>query len=90
MFSLMDLFHYIMLGIYDSGFGDELCKGHIQVMKELVHRDKNRPSVVMWSIGNEPKSLEGPATNYFKYAKLPFSQKSHSPLKKFRFYLTIL
>ena len=25
-------------------------------MTELVNRDKNHPSVVMWSVGNEPKS----------------------------------
>ncbi|ODN06255.1 Beta-glucuronidase [Orchesella cincta] len=48
-----------------TGFGEALCASHIQVMKELVRRDKNRASVVMWSIGNEPKSLEAPATNYF-------------------------
>jgi len=48
------------------GFGARLMEQHSQVMKELVQRDKNRPSVVMWSIGNEPKSLETTATNYFK------------------------
>ena len=29
---------------------------HLKVMTELVNRDKNHPSVVMWSVGNEPKS----------------------------------
>jgi len=39
---------------------------HIQVMKELVNRDKNRASVLMWSIGNEPKSMEAKAPEYFQ------------------------
>jgi len=39
---------------------------HKSVMKELVHRDKNHPSVVMWSVANEPDSQEKEAINYFK------------------------
>ena len=35
---------------------DELLVNHLKSLKELVDRDKNRPSVVMWSVGNEPKS----------------------------------
>ena len=35
------------------------------VMNELVGRDKNHPSVVMWSIGNEPRSEEHAAKEYF-------------------------
>jgi beta-galactosidase/beta-glucuronidase len=38
-----------------DGFGDELLANHLTVMKELVERDKNRPSVVMWSLANEPR-----------------------------------
>ena len=37
----------------------------LQVMKELVNRDKNRPSVIAWSIANEPVSEVPEATNYF-------------------------
>lgn len=48
-----------------SGFGEELMNNHISVMKELVRRDKNRPSVIMWSVGNEPRSNEAAAANYF-------------------------
>ena len=33
-----------------------LLDHHLKVMTELVSRDKNHPSVVMWSVGNEPKS----------------------------------
>ncbi len=33
---------------------NELCK---QYIRELIDRDKNHPSVVMWSIANEPHSV---------------------------------
>ena len=36
-------------------------------MAELVRRDKNRPSVVMWSVANEPASSKPGAEAYFKY-----------------------
>lgn len=39
---------------------------HKQVIKELIERDKNHPSVVMWNIANEPASEEEGAYEYFK------------------------
>ncbi len=39
---------------------------HLTVMEELVRRDKNHPSVVMWSVANEPASEMQPAGFYFK------------------------
>ena len=39
---------------------------HIQVMKELINRDRNHPCVVMWSVANEPASYEEGAEEYFK------------------------
>lgn len=39
---------------------------HYQVVEDLVARDKNHPSVVMWSIANEPASEEEGADKYFK------------------------
>ncbi|XP_068249999.1 beta-glucuronidase-like isoform X5 [Palaemon carinicauda] len=48
-----------------TGFGEELMNNHITVMKELVRRDKNRPSVILWSVGNEPVSNEPAAKDYF-------------------------
>ncbi|XP_006148149.1 beta-glucuronidase isoform X1 [Tupaia chinensis] len=39
---------------------------HLQVMEELVRRDKNHPAVVMWSVANEPTSFLKPAGYYFK------------------------
>ncbi|XP_076452855.1 beta-glucuronidase-like [Babylonia areolata] len=39
---------------------------HKEVMTELVRRDKNRPSVIMWSVANEPASWLPQAETYFK------------------------
>ncbi|KAL7635568.1 UNVERIFIED_CONTAM: hypothetical protein RMT77_014637 [Armadillidium vulgare] len=49
-----------------NGFGEDLMNLHISIMKELVRRDKNRPAVIMWSMGNEPQSGEDAAENYFQ------------------------
>jgi beta-glucuronidase len=39
---------------------------HAQMIRELIARDKNHPSVVMWSIANEPASEEEGAYEYFQ------------------------
>ncbi|WP_077328366.1 beta-glucuronidase [Virgibacillus siamensis] len=39
---------------------------HRDIMKDLVARDKNHPSVVMWSVANEPASEEEGAAEYFR------------------------
>lgn len=39
---------------------------HIRLIRELYWRDKNHPSVVMWSIANEPASDEEAALGYFR------------------------
>jgi beta-glucuronidase len=39
---------------------------HVQAIRELVTRDKNHPSVVLWSIANEPESDTEGAENYFR------------------------
>ena len=39
---------------------------HLEVMKEMIGRDKNHPSVVMWSVANEPDSTTSIAVDYFK------------------------
>jgi beta-glucuronidase len=45
---------------------DQTREAHAQVIRELVARDKNHPSVVLWSIANEPESDTEGAENYFK------------------------
>ncbi|XP_060612892.2 beta-glucuronidase [Anolis sagrei] len=55
------------VGMKDSAnFGNRTLQHHLTVMEELVRRDKNRPSVVMWSVANEPASELAPAGYYFK------------------------
>jgi beta-glucuronidase len=39
---------------------------HAQAIRELVTRDKNHPSVVLWSIANEPESDTESAEAYFR------------------------
>lgn len=39
---------------------------HAQAIRELVARDKNRPSVVLWSIANEPESTTPESRAYFE------------------------
>lgn len=41
-------------------------ESHKQAIKELIGRDKNHPSVVMWVIANEPAGEEEGAYEYFK------------------------
>lgn len=62
-------------GIFGSGrkvtFGpdfanDKTQAAHKDVIRELVQRDKNHPSVVMWCITNEPDSGEAGARAYFE------------------------
>lgn len=50
----------------EGNFGKESLDHHKAVMKELVDRDKNRPSVIMWSVANEPASSADQATDYFR------------------------
>jgi beta-glucuronidase len=45
---------------------DQTREVHAQVIRELVARDKNRPSVVLWSIANEPESDTEGAEDYFR------------------------
>jgi beta-glucuronidase len=47
-------------------FGDETRAAHAQHIRELIARDKNHPSVVMWSLTNEPASNEDGAREYFE------------------------
>lgn len=39
---------------------------HAQAIRELIARDKNHPSVVLWSIANEPESETDAAVAYFE------------------------
>jgi beta-glucuronidase len=62
-------------GVFDSGrrvstfspdrVGDDTQRAHLQAIQELVTRDKNRPSVVLWSVANEPDDVQPEARDYF-------------------------
>ncbi|XP_017268024.1 beta-glucuronidase [Kryptolebias marmoratus] len=55
------------VGIRDiRSFGNASLAHHLVVMDELVRRDKNHASVVMWSVANEPAAEMPPAELYFK------------------------
>lgn len=45
---------------------DATQAAHAQSIRELIARDKNHPSVVMWCITNEPASAEEGAREYFE------------------------
>ncbi|NP_058711.3 beta-glucuronidase precursor [Rattus norvegicus] len=52
--------------VLPQSFGNVSLRHHLEVMDELVRRDKNHPAVVMWSVANEPVSSLKPAGYYFK------------------------
>jgi beta-glucuronidase len=67
------------LGVSGGIFGDvprttfteETCGSatqavHRQAIEELIARDKNHPSVVLWSIANEPESHTDESRTYFE------------------------
>lgn len=41
-------------------------KNHKHALREMIERDHDHPSVVMWSVANEPASHEPGAHEYFK------------------------
>ena len=55
------------VGLYFSGDGlarrSELCA---RFTRELIERDKNRPSVIAWSLANEPHSRRPGAAHFFR------------------------
>ncbi|MEM9159644.1 MAG: glycoside hydrolase family 2 TIM barrel-domain containing protein, partial [Verrucomicrobiota bacterium] len=44
----------------------EMQAHHLDVMKRLINRDKNHPSVVMWCVANEAATWEEPSRAYFE------------------------
>lgn len=47
-------------------FGPDVMKFHKGVMTENVNRDKNHPSVIMWSLANEPHNNLELSVPYFQ------------------------
>ncbi|XP_034941701.1 beta-glucuronidase [Chelonus insularis] len=49
-----------------ENFNPTLLALHKSSISQLIRRDKNRPSVIMWSIANEPRTQLPDADEYFK------------------------
>ncbi|HTA04219.1 MAG TPA: beta-glucuronidase [Streptosporangiaceae bacterium] len=45
--------------------GHQAQAAHLAAIRELIARDRNHPSVVAWSIANEPDTAEPAARDYF-------------------------
>jgi beta-glucuronidase len=45
--------------------GEAAAAAHLAAIRELVSRDRNHPSVIAWSIANEPDTAEPAARDYF-------------------------
>ena len=54
------------VGLKEQSLVNETLQRHLKVTAELIQRDKNRPSVVMWSLANEPDSFSKRAVPYFE------------------------
>ncbi|XP_012224049.1 beta-glucuronidase isoform X2 [Linepithema humile] len=49
-----------------ENFSPSLLSRHKESLSELIRRDKNRPSVIMWSLANEPRTQLPQAEEYFR------------------------
>ncbi len=50
----------------EDTIGSVTQRVHLDAINELITRDKNHPSVVMWSIANEPESHTDESVTYFE------------------------
>ncbi|SCX99712.1 beta-glucuronidase [Alkaliphilus peptidifermentans] len=50
----------------EEKINNESLKEHIRLTREMIARDKNHPSVVMWSLANEASVMEPKAESYFQ------------------------
>ncbi|WP_404952740.1 beta-glucuronidase [Streptomyces sp. 147326] len=60
-----------LAGAVFSTFSDDTVNAatqevHRQAVQEMIERDKNHPSVVIWSIANEPESTTAASRSYFE------------------------
>jgi beta-glucuronidase len=47
-------------------FSSALLEKHKASLTQLIQRDKNRPSVIMWSVANEPRTQYPESADYFR------------------------
>ena len=55
------------VGLQAVNFVRETLGTHLNVMREMITRDKNHPSIVLWSVANEPDSEAPGAAAYFEH-----------------------
>lgn len=48
-----------------GAIGETAAGAHLAALRELVARDRNHPSVIAWSVANEPDTSETAAREYF-------------------------
>ncbi|HYZ52540.1 MAG TPA: beta-glucuronidase [Streptosporangiaceae bacterium] len=48
-----------------DAIGEQAAAAHLAAISELIARDRNHPSVIAWSIANEPDTAEPAARGYF-------------------------
>ena len=48
-----------------EAIGEQAAAAHLAAIGELIGRDRNHPSVIAWSIANEPDTSEPAARDYF-------------------------
>ena len=53
------------VGLHDRLFQPEILQQAQGVIRELIQRDKNHPSVIAWSLANEPKAGSAAAQEFF-------------------------
>uniref|UniRef100_A0A7E5A0I9 Glyco_hydro_2_C domain-containing protein n=1 Tax=Panagrellus redivivus TaxID=6233 RepID=A0A7E5A0I9_PANRE len=47
-------------------FTDDVLQKHRQMLIDAYYRDKNHPSIIIWSLANEPQSSKKEADKYFE------------------------
>ncbi|XP_037025172.1 beta-glucuronidase-like [Bradysia coprophila] len=62
---IIDECGFVQTNIVLEDYTEELLQNHKVNMEQLIHRDRDHPSVVMWSIANEPRSEADNADWYF-------------------------
>ena len=54
------------VGLNNRNYTDEVLERAVSVINEMIKRDKNHPSIIMWSLANEPMIETDEGENFFK------------------------
>ncbi|XP_049786984.1 beta-glucuronidase-like [Schistocerca cancellata] len=49
-----------------ENYSGELLENHKRSLTELINRDKNRPSAIIWSVANEPRTYLNGTEDYYR------------------------